>query len=78
MLRIKLILSGSLRQIYKDKQTEIPIKLENSTTVKNLICSIGINPIVVTNVFINGKVESKDYLITTDQEIVLLGPLAGG
>ncbi len=78
MLRIKLILSGSLRQIYNDKQSEIVIELENPTTVRKLLCATGINPIVVTNVFVNGKCESKDYLLANEEEIVLLGPLAGG
>ncbi|KUO50953.1 MAG: hypothetical protein APF76_03125 [Desulfitibacter sp. BRH_c19] len=78
MLKIKLSLSGSLRHIYEDKQSEIVIEVQNPTTVRKLLCSIGINPIVVARVFVNGKCESKDYLIATDEEIVLLGPLAGG
>lgn len=78
MLRIRVILSGSLRQIYKDIGPELVIDLEKPTTVRELLCKLGINPLVVASVFVNGQCRSKDYLISVDEEIVLLGPLAGG
>ncbi|WP_035267551.1 MoaD/ThiS family protein [Desulfitibacter alkalitolerans] len=78
MFRIRVIVSGSLRQIYKDIGTELVVDLEKPTTVRELLCIMGINPIAVASVFVNGKCKSKDYLITKNDEIVLIGPLAGG
>lgn len=77
-MKVKLTLSGSLRTIYKDKEAETIKEIAEPITVKELLYNLGINPIVVPSILINGECASKDFLITEDVEIVVFGPLAGG
>jgi sulfur carrier protein ThiS len=76
---IKLRLSGSLRDIYKDKSEEIIMEIMQPISVRELLSRAGINPLVVTIVLVDGDVKNKDDLIDKKiKEIILMGPIAGG
>lgn len=78
-MEIKVKLSGSLRGIYPNMDSEILVEIQEPTPLQELLVKLGMNPLVVAAILVDGNVSSKDFLITKDtNEIILVGPIAGG
>ena len=54
------------------------INVEAGQTVREAIISIGINPDLVAGVFINGDLETKDYVLQDGDIVKLLAIIGGG
>ncbi len=86
MITITLRLSESLLSIFRDTGSPRPdtaeISLASATTVKAVLLSQGINPLLVPMAsFQTGKENrrvEKETPLTTDGILTLYGPLAGG
>ena len=78
-MKIKVKLSGSLRGIYREMDSEILVLIDEPTSMQELLVKLGINPLVVAAILVDGNVRSKDFLVAKDtNEIILVGPIAGG
>ena len=77
-MRVEIRLSGSLSALVQDQPAEHVIELAEPISVKALIRRINISPLLVMMVLVNGERREKDFMITEDAQIALIGPVAGG
>jgi hypothetical protein len=78
-MQIEVILYGNLRAIYSDKPERIDLKINQPVSIVEVLCELGINPLVVTKVLVNGEAKDKGFQIEgEDLRLELVGPLAGG
>ena len=61
-MKIKVKLSGSLRGIYREMDSEILVLIDEPTSMQELLVKLGINPLVVAAILVDGNVRSKDFL----------------
>ena len=86
MLTITLRLSESLLCIFRDSGKPRPetmdIRVEQGTTVREILVNQGINPLLVPMAALaeDGKNRRVDLAtpVTADGTLILYGPLAGG
>jgi hypothetical protein len=77
-MRAKIILTGSLRNILKDRPEETVMELDPPVSIRQLLIQSGINPRIVMKVFVDGIQREKEEQIDKASEIVLMGPVSGG
>jgi len=77
-MKIKLKISNSLLTIYKNLEEEKNIIIEGKKTIREILHSIGVNPLLTPIVLIDNQKVSMEYEISKDIEITLIGPLMGG
>ena len=77
-MKIILRLSGSIRLIYKELNEEIVLSVNEPVSIRSLLQMAGMSPMVVPLVYMDGSKKDKDYIVTKDSQINVLGPLAGG
>ena len=61
---------------YVDDKKEITV--EAGVSVRDILVQIGINPDLVAGVFINGDLETKDYIVQDGDTVKLLAVIGGG
>ena len=79
---ITLRLSESLLSIYRASGQEldetIVLALEGPLSIKEILESAGINPILTPLVLLGKQTYKLDHCLEQDTVITLIGPLAGG
>jgi len=82
MINITLRLSASLLSILKDagnpKDETIFLQVEKGITIRQILLSERISPLLVPLISIDSKKQDVNTLVETDETITLIGPLAGG
>lgn len=77
-MQAKIILSGNLANILTSLPTEMVMELKEPVTIRSLIFGMDINPLIITTIVVNSQMESLDFLLTEDSEVLLIGPISGG
>ena len=72
---VEITAVGLLTKYIGDRET--PMVMEGGQTITEVIEALGIPSVLVAVVLINGRQESKDYVLQ-DGDIVKLIPLVGG
>ena len=82
VMKISLRLSESLLSIYESAGQEldenIDLEFEGPLSVRQIIESAGINPMLTPLISVGGVTCGLGSVIRHDAEITLIGPLAGG
>ncbi len=61
---------------YVGDQKEVVVAA--GSPVRDILSLIGIDPDLVAGVFINGELETKDYVVQDGDEVKLLAVIGGG
>ncbi len=61
---------------YVGDQKEVTV--EAGQPVRDILAQIGINPDLVAGVFINGELETKDYIVQDGDVVKVLAVIGGG
>ncbi len=82
-IRVTLKLTESLLSIFSDMgrpmEETMEVYLDEPATLRSIISGIGINPILVPFVRLENRRQlSLNYLVSNEETITLIGPIAGG
>ena len=82
-IKVTLKLTESLLSIFKDMGKPLvetmEVYLDEPTTLRSIVSGIGINPILVPFVRLEDRRQlSLNYLVSNEETITLIGPIAGG
>jgi hypothetical protein len=77
-MKVEIRLSGSLRALMQDRPAEQIIELVEPVSVQALMGRLNISPLLVMMVLVNGERREKNFMITEDAHVALIGPVAGG
>lgn len=79
-IRVEVRLYASLEKVRPGLKAGEPfsVELEATTTIKQLVETLGIAPQSVQLIFVNGVVRELDYVLSSGDRVALFPPIGGG
>jgi sulfur carrier protein ThiS len=74
-MSVHIRLMGQLKS-YLNNQSEITV--EAGLTVRETLVALKIQSDLVTGVFVNGDLQSKDYILQEEDDVKLIAIMSGG
>lgn len=77
-MQVKVTVRGHVAELMPGGRSIWHLELVEPKTIREIVQEIGSNPLLFSVVSVNGKKVDKDYLVSSDAEVVLVSPTAGG
>ena len=74
----RVLVHGHVAEFFPGGQHEHVVTLDRPVPVAQVIASLGVNPMLIMKVFLNGKPATKDDLVGDSDELLLISPASGG
>lgn len=77
-MQVKIKLSGNLASILTSFPKDMVMELKEPVTIGRLLFEMDMNPLIITTIIVNSQMKDREFMLTEDSEVLLIGPIAGG
>jgi len=77
-MKVRVNAFGQMRELFPGRQAQVELELPAPVSLRDIICELGINPLIVMMCTVDGQYRDKEFVPEDGAEIVLIAPPAGG
>ncbi|MCL2497022.1 MAG: MoaD/ThiS family protein [Symbiobacteriaceae bacterium] len=77
-ITVHMGIRGHCAEYFPELPEEFTHQCGVGLTLRQVMVSLGINPLLIMGVVVNGKLAKKDYLLQEGDKVILLSPPTGG
>lgn len=77
-MQVIIRISGNLANILSSLPKEIVMEFDGPISLEGLLSEMAINPLIITTIVVNNRLEDRKFMLMQDSEVLLIGPMAGG
>jgi sulfur carrier protein ThiS len=74
-MSVTIHLVGQLKSIFNNQSI---INVDAGQTVRDILVSAQVMPVMVAGVVVNGDLQSKDYILQDQDDVKLIAVMSGG
>lgn len=78
IVQVIIKISGNLANILTSFPKETVMEFKGPISLGGLLLEMAINPLIITTIVVNNRLEDREFILMQDSEVLLIGPMAGG